>query len=601
MDLPLPLRLTVSRGRLGFELYQPVALGPILVTRLGVSLPGLQFPVDLSGGVRVFRHRRGSLEYAELTFPLVDVGKWLERRLREALGGLTRPLSVWPLEQGIGIGIVGARGALAFDLLWAPVEEDARLVVAHARGAGLDGPALSVALQSIDTALGKLGSRSGRVMTVPRLGRTIVRFVLPAVGARAAVASRVICSALESDPDTARLRVDTALATSALSEDAIRAVELADIVRLADDALCRGDLETARSEYVAALERAPRHPEISALIAEIDLRHGGRAEAALALLSEARNPEEAGAVGALLLSRIGATDSAAEALRRSARAEVFAPLTATLWQALSELETEMPAREAALDAAVASCPGLASVRWARFEARVRAGRTDAATADAEHLEASATGSVARHEVLRRAAARFLDFGYQVEAGRLFERALRYVPDDPAACAGLGRALLEVGKVDRAVPLLERAIVLGDARGEPEDGALIELGRALAKKGNLPEAIARVRRVRAPSRWVVESRSLEGQWRAEIGDLTGASLAFARMREAVELATGVEVDAQGWAARLQTAADFELESKDDAPAAERHLSVALRLLPGNKAIAERYRECAALVQGRSRKA
>jgi hypothetical protein len=60
-DQRVPLRLTASRGVLGLELYEPVELGPLTVTELALTLPGLKFPIDLSGGVPKFRHRRGQL------------------------------------------------------------------------------------------------------------------------------------------------------------------------------------------------------------------------------------------------------------------------------------------------------------------------------------------------------------------------------------------------------------------------------------------------------------------------------------------------------------------------------------------------------------
>ncbi|HVY46506.1 MAG TPA: hypothetical protein VHB21_11535, partial [Minicystis sp.] len=55
------LRLALSRGLLAIELDAPYRLGPIEVTELAVSLPDVRFPVDLSGGVAKFRHRRGVL------------------------------------------------------------------------------------------------------------------------------------------------------------------------------------------------------------------------------------------------------------------------------------------------------------------------------------------------------------------------------------------------------------------------------------------------------------------------------------------------------------------------------------------------------------
>lgn len=588
----------MARGKLGLELYESVALGPLEVTRLGVALPGLKFPLDLSGGVRLFRNRRGLLEHLELTLRLGDLATWMDRRLRDALGGLVRPVSVWSVEQGFGIGLVGSAGAVAFDVLWAPVDTDARFVVANARGADLDAPALVAALQILDSAFGRFVQRKGRLLVVPGVASRIARSAMPSVGARAPAAQRLFCSELSFDGDTATLVVDSAFPPPATGPLGVSAVLLGELLKDADDALARGELDGAREGYVAALERAPRHPEISRLVAEIDATHGGRVEAALALLSESVPPIEAGAIGARLLASIGATDSAAEALRVAAKREVYAPITALLWRALAELESEMPERERAFDAAVASCPGLATVRLARFEARVRAGQLGAALADAEHLEASTTGSRARHEILSKVAARFLDFGYQGEAGRLFERALRYVPDDPAAAAGLGHALLATGRVARAIPLLERAIALGDEKGAPQDAALVDLATVLAAQGDLPQAIARARRVGTPSREAITARALEGRWRAELGDLAGATLAYARMREAVELSS--DLDTVATVDLLRGAARFERDVQEDLPAAERHLALALRLLPRDKRVAEEYREVCAAVQERARK-
>ena len=50
-----------SRG-LGLELDGALPLGFCDIEQLSISLVGLSFPVDLSGGVARFRHRRGALE-----------------------------------------------------------------------------------------------------------------------------------------------------------------------------------------------------------------------------------------------------------------------------------------------------------------------------------------------------------------------------------------------------------------------------------------------------------------------------------------------------------------------------------------------------------
>lgn len=595
-DPHIPLRLTVTRGVLGLELYEPFELGPLRVERVSVTLPNLKFPVDLSGGVRLFRHRRGKLEHLRLSVETGRLAAWLEPRLREALGGLVRPVSVWRVPHGIGIGFVGERGAIAFDVLWAPVEGDARIVVARPRGAELVGPALGTALQVVDTAVGNFMKRDGRMFVLAGAGASIVKQVMPAVGARAPSAE-VRAGELDGRGDVVYVEFDAGFPPPGVTKGVLSALELAELTRSADEHVARGNLESARAAYVAALERAPRHPEVSRLVAEIDAHAGGRAEAALSMLADAVDPSETGAIGAALLARVGDFRGAADALRATTRDEEYGSLAALLWCQLSDYETHAAEKLSALDEAVARAPGLAVPRRKRLEARLGIGDVKGALADAEHLEASVSGSAARHEVCRASAERFLAHGYQRDAGRLFERALRYVPDDPVATAGLGRSLVEVGRTERASALLERAIKSGEARGQPQPDALLDLAKILAKAGDLPQAIARARQVEAPSERLAEARALEASWRDKLGDLSGATVAYGRMREVIELAPPPDTRrAADW---LAEAARFEWETRQDAALSERHLAAALRLSPHDRRLGDEYKKIAAIVAAKHR--
>jgi tetratricopeptide (TPR) repeat protein len=576
---------------LGLELYESFELGPVRVEQFEVTLPNLRFPVDLSGGVRLFRHRRGRLERLLLSLDTNRLSTWLEQRLRGALGGLTRPVSVWRVPHGLGIGFVGIHGAVAFDVLWAPTEQDARLVVARARGADLEGPALGVALQVVDTAVGRFMTREGRLFALARAGAAVGRLVMPAIGARAP-SSDVRAGPVEGRGDVVQVELDASFPPPGLPSAVLSAVELADLARAADDQVARGNLESARAAYVSALERAPRHPEISRLVAEIDAHAAGRAEAALSMLSDAVDPSETGVIGATLLARVGDFDGARAALRATTRDEEYGPLGALLWCQLAGYETDAPGKLAALDEAVARAPGLPSAREQRFEARLLVGDVKGALADAEHLEACMVGSAARHDVTRACAERLLASGFQKEAGKLFERALRYVPDDPTATAGLARALIEVGRVERAVALLERAIATGDRRGEPQPEALLDLAKILARGGDLPQAIARLRQIASPSERLAEARALEGSFREKLGDLSGATVAYGRMREVIELSPPPDVKRA--VDFLMDAARFEWEGRQDAALAERHLGVALRLAPRDRRVGDEYKRLAAIV-------
>src|SRR6185436_15128746 len=156
----------------------------------------------------------------------------------------------------------------------------------------------------------------------------------------------------------------------------------------------------------------------------------------------------------------------------------------------------------------------------------------------------------------------------------------------AATAGLARAMIESGRGDRALALLERAIALGEAKGLPQPDALLSLGKLLAKLGDLPQAIARLRQVAAPSQRLTEARALEASLRERLGDLTGASLAYARLREVLDL--GPIEDTRAAAEWLQSAAHFELDVRKDVVSAERHLALALKLAPRDRVVADAYR-------------
>ena len=131
-----PLRLSVTRGRLGLELYEPASLGPVVVEQLTLSFLGLRFPLDLSGGVPAFRHRRGNLEHVVLRTDVDQLRKWIEPKLRTVVGPLARPVDLWWHSNGVGIGFVRETSAIAWELHWAPLLGTARWVVTNARGWG---------------------------------------------------------------------------------------------------------------------------------------------------------------------------------------------------------------------------------------------------------------------------------------------------------------------------------------------------------------------------------------------------------------------------------------------------------------------------------
>jgi hypothetical protein len=99
VDRPL-LRLAVSRGLLGIELDAPWTMGPLRVTDLQAGLPGVRFPVDLTGGVARFRHRRGALAKLCLEIHATELVAWAAPRLRGLLGETAPELVLAPIEIG---------------------------------------------------------------------------------------------------------------------------------------------------------------------------------------------------------------------------------------------------------------------------------------------------------------------------------------------------------------------------------------------------------------------------------------------------------------------------------------------------------------------
>ena len=79
-DRPI-LRLALNRGALALELAEPFQLGPLWLVDLTVRLPGLRFPLDLSGGVARFRHRRGELTRLAVEARAADLVAWAGPRL----------------------------------------------------------------------------------------------------------------------------------------------------------------------------------------------------------------------------------------------------------------------------------------------------------------------------------------------------------------------------------------------------------------------------------------------------------------------------------------------------------------------------------------
>lgn len=584
------LLLSVNRGMLSIELDQPFVLGPVLVDKLALALPNVRFPVDLSGGVTRLRHKRGALTQLALSIGLHDLAGFVAPRLRGILGEAAPDVGFVSSPWGASVGLRLGSAALAFDVVVVPTDRDVRLVPERARGVNLGAPPHVLAVRALAEACRPLGRVVGSAVVLHDIVAAVVRHVLPAAGARAPAVEGTRWDAVSADADRLSLQIAVTGAPAALPAEAIRAIEQADIAMDADDAAVAGNLDEARRRYLLALERAPRHPEITTRIAWIDAIAEARTEAALSTLVDAMPAVDAGLLGGRLLAAIGDDDGAIAAFSSAAHNEPFAPLAALAWLEVAKLATDTKQRLDAIDQAIVRSPALEEARWMRLTARLDLGDGTGARADAEHLEAAARGPEARYRVWMRAAETFFHRGYVPEARLLFERALRYAPESAAASLGLARALRAAGDGRRSLDLLARASAILSRKGQTLPEVEIELARGLVEHASdRPAAIARVRTILPGQTLTPEARLLEGRWRAELGDLAGASLAFARLREAIEAAFPQDADrAAALAAMLVEAADVEENARGDLRAAQRHLGVALRLRPRDRAVNVAFR-------------
>jgi hypothetical protein len=571
----------------------------------------MRFPVDVSGGVARFRHRRGLLKRVVLEVRARDAERWAEAQLAGILGA--RAARVWigarPEGATVCVALRGeTRGAargepvLAFEVELLAENEDLLIVVRDARGLDLPCSAMGGALACAQALLGSVATRSGAVFKIVRGAASLARYVLPRAGARAPAARDVRWSSIAVSGDAWTLTAVAGESPHTPSADALRARELASLLGDADDSLLAGDEAAARDLCLAALERAPRHPAIVARVVDIDARAGGRAEAALSLMNETRQGGSGDHPGGdlvygVLLAETGDVTAAVARLERYAAAERSPFLSARAATLAASLCADPALAARHLDAALTREPRSLEARWLRVAKRLEIGRLDDARADVEHLEALAHGKAAKHSTWMRAGTMWRAAGLSRYAGELFDRCLRYVPDDPGALAGLGAALVEGsrqgdGRDRRGVALLSRALTLSERTGEPIQALRLELARCLAERfGDLPTAIAHVSRIPRTVSEVGLARGFEGRWRARLGDPIGASVAFERLREHAEsLAPPLDDEAHSRAivGLLVEGADLFERSLSDLRGAQRFLEVALSLLPSDPGLLARFR-------------
>lgn len=582
------LQLAVSRFGLGLELSEPYETGALRVERLSAPLLGLSFPVDLSGGVPRFRHRRGTLESLALTILREPVLAELSRALASA--DRKPHVQLLPASHGLTVGIAERDAAVAFELVWVPRGRDAELVVCEARSVGHAGPAQLTALLACDTALGKLAVRRGSRFLVSDVPGLVLRTVLPSAGARVPSTEDVALSEVEATQVGFTLRAEHGGRLPALHGTASRALELAALTEAADDALVAGQLEQARTAMLSALERAPSHPELATRLADLDRALGRRGETAMATLSTAGLAVDAGPLGAELLEAVGDTHGAREAWERTADREPFSALGALALVRAARLTDDPRDRDRLLTAAHVRSPSTDSIVWTLLDAALERGDTQRVLRLTDELVARARGPHEKQRVLVRLGQKLADARLVREAKDALERALRYEPTDPETLNSLGRCLFDLGEGTRAADVLSRALAAMERKKVDTSPAELLLAKVLAEAlGDLPLAVARLRRLPRSSAVWAEARHHEARHLVTLGDHAAASVVWEAMQRAL-FAEGPAKNPAAWT-WLAEAARFELDVRDDKARAKLHAQLALEMRPRDAAIRELFRRAA----------
>lgn len=582
-DGKVALRLAIGRDGLGIELARPVTIGPLTAVELTVRLPHVRFPFDVSGGVAKFRHKRGELDRLAVELDERRAARWAEPKLRGLVAEGPCEVTVAARAFGATMTVRNGTTALAFDIAVVPTRDEIALVAHGARGAHLREPATALAIRAVAALLGEDARREGARFVVSRPAEKLARVLLPEAGARAPDGGDVRLAGCGESDGVVFAMFTRGGTIATVPNEVTLAAEVSGIAREADDARFAHEYEKARALDLVSYERAPRHPEIARRIAELDAHAGARAEAALATLRES-SATRLGLLAARLQIESGDVAGAIASLLREGEEEPTNVVAALAFDEVAAHTKDPDEMLRSLDRAVARGPRIAELRWKRAQRRLLSGRLADARADFQELEALAQGARDRHGVLRRTGDVYRDAGLGAEAALAYERALLYRPDDAEAIAGLGVAIAVQGRAARGASLLQHAIEIATRKEETTrvPWMQLELARVLGDRlDDKPDAVARLRAIPDEVREAIDARGLEGRYRAAIGDLPGAALAYARLRER---SGGRERSAIPW---LLEAARFE-EDRHDLAAAQRHLATATSIAPEDLLIAERLR-------------
>ncbi len=563
------LQLAIARDGVGLELSGPVPLGPLTIVAARSRMIGVGFPLDVSGGVDRFRHRRTTLEVADVAIEHGPLERWLSSISEGLVARSTCEVRVaWIAPPDVGTGdapaereerVVWSSGnvrvelaaedaIVAFDLALAPVGGGIVALAHRVRATGAKrAPSAIVGALLSRVARNIGGEARGLRLVVADPAKHAMFAAFVARGARVPTREGLVVTDTGVDVERFRIAMRRGGTPAPPSGVFVALDELDRLIGQGDVALVEGALDKARDLYLRALDRAPRQRSILTRLAEVDAFTGDRVEAAASWLRDAqrgrgRRGNDGNELGRTLLAawlaeRAQATGRARATWERAGN-DAFergeARLAAKAWTRAAALCGDDEALFGSLlDRALSADPSEVDARWRRARLNIDFGDDEGALEDVQHLEAQAKGREPRRRTLIRAARMWFEAGRPERAIAAWERALRHLPEDRDVVAGLGSSLLAAGATARGIALLAHAFDLpGDAVGRSP--IAIELARALAERmGDHPAAVARLREIGPDDPHAAHARALEGACRLQLGDGPGAERAYAAAADLVE--------------------------------------------------------------------
>jgi predicted Zn-dependent protease len=567
------LRFEAGRGFL--RLSRPLDAGTGRAVALDLGLGHVRFPVDVTGGATVFRHRRTRVRSATFHVDVADL-----RRAADARGiGLT----VGDASDGIAIGLRDDFGVLGLDVVPLVDGRDLCFFVRSHRAVN-DGPANPFRrIVEATSALGLAFDGGTGVFRLERPARTLLAQALVTRGFRLPDDRGVDLVAPRRENGT--FAIELGNVDAAAAERTLAAAEEARVAAPVLRCLADDDVEGAADEALRLVRRLEERRAVEpwliaralTLALTVDAERPGVEEEVLRGIRE-RDDALAAATAVRLCLRVDDREGAAEAVKKMIRLEPISELAAEgLTFVSSELsKTDPKAALLLVSRAAARRPSDPRLALERVELARRSGDLEEIERAAKKALGAPLSSRDRARVASAAAQALERLDHRGDAERLYREALFASPDDPSALEGLAGLFAARGDRAAAVLRLDRAarshLAVGD--GKAAASALRRAAELLVRSSRSSAAEERlVRAIRHrdddPALFCALARV-----RADVGDVGGAGAAYDRLLD-LEGRAGA-----GLIHALVEAACFYFDDAEDPEGARAFVEMVARRAPGD---------------------